>query len=512
MNRRVVVYILCAILLAWTAAVFFPARHFAFVNWDDFNEVIGNPHLHPPTVQHLREIWSGPYLRMYAPLSYSAWWLLSQISGATDNPVAFHLLNIGLHLVCVALVFSILIFCVKSPMAAFGGAAIFALHPLQAESVGWVSEMNNLLAAALALGAIRLYLAFRIRTNQSRWWFYAAGFVLFVLALSAKPTAVVAPVIALILDLGFVRGKPRQALAAILPWLAAAGVFAWVAHASQPGPAVAIWNRPLVAMDALAFYCGKIFWPAGMTIDYGRTPERILSSHIWLSNLGVIALLLVILFLVWQSQRGVVMGAMIMIAGLLPVLGFVPFAFQEYLLAAAGKWALPIGGALAILLAILSVKQLEIWTDSRSLVVRTLSIDPGSAIGNSIIAEDLVRQGDVFVRENDAAKAVPYFNQAIPYFQAAIERDPTSTDFHFNLGNDYLRLQEYEKAIVEYQKVTAAYEPNMWMAIENMSAAYIKLGKTDEAKKELQRGLEIFPNNPQLLQNLQLLQSGVPLH
>ena len=148
MNRRTIIFILGAILLAWTAAVFLPARHFDFVNWDDYDEVTENPLLHPPTTEHLGQIWSGPYLKMYAPLSYSASWVIVQFRGAADNPAVFHALNIALHLASVALVFSILLVCVKSPMAAFGGAAIFALHPVQVESVAWVSEMNNLLAAA----------------------------------------------------------------------------------------------------------------------------------------------------------------------------------------------------------------------------------------------------------------------------------------------------------------------------------------------------------------------------
>ena len=71
MSRRTVIFVLGAILVAWSAAVFMPARHFDFVNWDDYNEIVENPNLHPPTAEHLGGIWSGPYLRLYAPLSYS---------------------------------------------------------------------------------------------------------------------------------------------------------------------------------------------------------------------------------------------------------------------------------------------------------------------------------------------------------------------------------------------------------------------------------------------------------
>jgi hypothetical protein len=215
MNRPTIILILGAILLAWTAAVFLPARHFDFVNWDDYDEVTENPLLHPPTTEHLTQIWSGPYLKMYAPLSYSAWWVISHIPDAADNPAAFHALNIALHLASVALVFSILLICLKSPLAAFGGTAIFALHPVQVESVAWVSEMNNLLAAALSLAAIRLYLAFRVTSTNARWGYFALGSAVYLLALFAKTTAVVVPLMAAILDLGFLRTSTRRVILAI---------------------------------------------------------------------------------------------------------------------------------------------------------------------------------------------------------------------------------------------------------------------------------------------------------
>ncbi len=428
MNRRTVILILGAILLAWTAAVFLPARHFDFVNWDDYDEVVENPLLHPPTTEHLGQIWSGPHLKMYAPLSYSAWWVTERFVEAGDNPVVFHLLNIALHLACVALVFSILMICVKSPCAAFGGAAIFAVHPVQVESVAWVSEMNNLLAAALSLAAIRLYLAFRVTPASARWWYFGLGSAVYLLALFAKATAVVMPLMAAILDWGFLGGSPRRTIAALFPWLAAAGIFGWIAHASQSAPATALIDRPAVVFDALAFYYGKLFWPVGLTIDYGRTPSRILTGHVLFANLAVLSMLGMIFWLLWRNYRGIALGAVIMLAGLLPVLGLVPFGFQEYstvadhflylamvgpalaagvILAAAPRWwAIPIAVALGVVLTVLSVKQLSVWRNSGTLVTQALAIDPGSAIGNDIVGAQLDRAGK-------PSLAVPHFSAAI---------------------------------------------------------------------------------------------------
>jgi len=517
MNRRTIIFILVAILVAWTAAVFLPARHFDFVNWDDYNEVTENPNLHPPTAHHLHEIWSGPYLRLYAPLSYSAWWMLMQIPGAADNPAAFHLLNIALHLACVALVFSILIVCVKSPMAAFGGAAIFALHPIQVESVGWVAEMNNLLAATLSLAAIRLYLACRQAMVKAQWWYFVA-FIVYLLALFAKPTAVVVPLVALILDVGFLRNSWRSAVWPLLPWVAAAGIFGWIAHASQLAPATPPLDRPVVAIDTLAFYVGKIFWPTGLTIDYGRTPSRVLTGHILLGNLAVLAMLVAVLWILWRNYRGIVLGALVMLTALLTVLGLIPFGFQEYstvadhflylgmlgpslavavvLARTPGKWVLPISAALGVGLAVLSAQQLKIWRGSATLVARALAIDPGSAIGNGIVGAQLDRSGKPAL--------------AVPFFTAAIARDPGNPEFHYNLGNALLRMGEYDKSIAELETAIPLFHPPSGKAMNNLGVAYAKVGRRGEAVVEFRQVLMIDPQNAEALRNLHILSANVP--
>ena len=89
MNRRAAIAIFYAILLACTAAVFLPVRHFQFVNWDDRDMVVENPLLNPPTLEHLQEIWSGPHLDLYTQLSYSLWWGLAWTSNVWRNARRF---------------------------------------------------------------------------------------------------------------------------------------------------------------------------------------------------------------------------------------------------------------------------------------------------------------------------------------------------------------------------------------------------------------------------------------
>ncbi|MGD0389494.1 MAG: tetratricopeptide repeat protein [Tepidisphaeraceae bacterium] len=517
MTWRAAAPILCTILLAGTAAVFIPARNFAFLNWDDIDEVTENPLLHPPAADQLRQIWSGPYLELYAPLTYTAWWSLARM-GAGDNPYAFHLLNVLLHLACVGLVFSILRLCVKSPAAAFGGAVIFALHPMQVETVGWVAEMNNLLAAALSLAAIRLYLASGATHPRRRWIIYGLGSAAYLAALFSKPTAVVVPLIAIILDWGVFRRPLRPAVYALLPWLAAAGVFGWIAHRSQSGIAMAMLDRPIVALDALGFYCRKFFWPVGLTADYGRTPGRVLPGPGWIANAGIAVALGILLWLLRRKYRGAALGALIALAALLPVLGLVPFEFQElstvadhfmYLamlgpaLAVAavldglpGRAALPAAVAAGLMLAWLSIAQLQIWQNSKTLVEHTLAIDPGSAVGNSLAGSELTHEGRSA--------------QAVAYYFRSLARNPRNPNVQYNLANDLASLGQYDQAIEHFQIAVALFDPPSrgWRAINNLGILYATHGQRDLAAAQFKRVLEIDPHNPQAMQNLRKLTAG----
>jgi tetratricopeptide (TPR) repeat protein len=509
--------IFCAILLACTAAVFLPARNFAFLNWDDVDEVTENPLLHPPAADQLRHIWSGPHLELYAPLTYTAWWTLARM-GAGDNPYAFHLLNVVLHLACAALVFSILRLCVKSPAAAFGGAIVFALHPMQVESVGWVAEMNNLLAAALSLAAIRLYLASGARQPRRRWIIYGLGSAAYLMALLSKPTAVVVPLIAIILDWG-VLGRPlRPAVCALFPWLVAAGVFGWIAHQNQSGIAVAMLDRPIVALDALGFYCRKFFWPVGLTADYGRMPGRVLPGHDWIANAGIVIALGILLWLLRRKYRGAALGALIALAALLPVLGLVPFAFQELSTVAdhfmylamlgpalavgavldelPGRTALLVAAAAGFILAWLTMAQLQVWQSSKTLIEHTLAIDPGSAAGNFVAASELTHEG--------------LGAQALVYYFRSLERDPRNPNVQYDLANDLAGLDQYDQAIEHYQIAIALFDPPRrgWKAMNNLGILYATHGRRDLAAAQFKRVLEIDPHNPQAMQNLQKLTAG----
>jgi len=515
MNRRAAIAIFYAILLACMAAVYLPVRNFQFVNWDDRDMVVENPLLNPPTAEHLQKIWAGPHLNLYTPLSYTLWWGLAWGSNGSGDAGRFHLLNLFLHAAAVSLVFSILLRCVKIPLAAFAGAAVFALHPMQVESVVWVAGMNNLLAGALSLAAIRLYLVFADIAGTRRWIWYFTASAFFLLALLAKPIAVVVPVIVAILDGGIVGRSIGKVIRSTAPWFCTAAFMSVVARQVQWFAGIAIWHRPFIALDALGFYFHQVFWPTRLSIDYARTPVRVWVSRQWIIN-GCIPLL--IAALVWKMRRGhrqLIVSSAIAVAALLPVLGLIPFSQQRYstvadryfYLAMLGPallvaWALTrlsrstallLTPVLICILAGLTVIQLQNWRNTDALAGHVLAIDQNSTVGNKIKAAELSRTGEP--------------REAIPFYRAAMIRNPNDADLHLNLANAFYHSGEYAEAIPEYETAISLPSDFRMGAMLDLGWAYVKSGRPEQAEQEFQQVLQIDPYNTAAIESLRQLSS-----
>src|SRR5262249_53241167 len=173
--------------------------------------------------------------------------------------------------------------------AACGGALLFAVHPFQVEAVAWVTGFKDVLGGCLSFVAVWQYLEYasacmdaapsgkRARgQTQHALMHYGFATGAFVLALLAKPTAVVVPAVAWLLD---VWGWPqtwRTRRAAVLVWLVIAML--WGIFTSQVQPAttvlftVPLWMRPLIAGDAVTFYLYKLVFPVWLGPGYGPAP------------------------------------------------------------------------------------------------------------------------------------------------------------------------------------------------------------------------------------------------
>jgi tetratricopeptide (TPR) repeat protein len=539
-------------LILVTLAVFWRVHSYEFVLWDDPVNVSENPYLQSVTWNNILAFWRAPYYQLYIPLTYTLWALTAAVSrwgtaylpgAALLDPAFFHSLNLLLHLLSVLVVWRILCLLLSrtlperySPatrqapervaLVAGGGALLFAVHPVQVEAVAWVTGLKDVLCGFLSYVAIWQYLRYASRSSAAtvpgpatrgqalhvlRPYWLATG--AFMLALLAKPTAVVVPVVVWLLDVWSWPQTWRTRRLAVLAWLVLAGL--WGLFTSQVQPAATfdflspLWARPLIAGDAVTFYLYKLGFPLWLGPDYGRAPQVILvQPWLWLTGLvpwGLAGLL-------WYTRARVpwlVVAAGVFVAGLLPVLGLMPFAFQGYsTVADRYLYIAMLGPAIVLAWGLAQVRwrwlmvscvvilgvwgprsawQTSYWHDTVTLFEHALTVHPGSSLAHNNLGMALAAQNRL--------------PEAVYHYTAALRFRPQNAEAHNNLGNALSRQGKTQEAIAQY---TAALhlQPIFAEAQNNLGAALSSQGHVTEAIHHYTEALRLQPAYAQAHYNL----------
>ncbi len=530
-------------LLLLTGSVFHDVLSAGFVRWDDGLHVYENPHLHPASTGHLAALWSGPYRHLYVPVSYTLYWLLAQAAhlavpvqtadgNLVDlNPGIFHAANLLLHMANVLLVFALLR-CLLAARASAGslcvtdwaagaGALLFAVHPVQVESVAWISEMRGLLAGTFSL----LTLLFYVRSGEGhrRKLWYAAALLTFVPALLAKPSAITVPLTAGLIGC-LVLGRPLKAvLTSLVPWgLLCVGLL-WITHAAQPVTTAIVtplWTRPFIAGDALAFALGKLIWPVHLGIDYGRSPVWLMTQS-WAYFTVLVPLTLGVLAWLGRSRFPVLTAAFgIFTAALLPTLGLTPFVFQIYSTVAdryqylallgpalALAWGLQavwvrgegrerlrlaagsLCGAVLLLCALSSSLQTLCWQSSAALFTQALTVNPRSWGAANNLAAVRLDQGRP--------------QEALGPLTIALRERPEYAEAHANLGVALINLRQTPRAEAEFRAATTL-DPALGSGWNGLGAALMAEGRSGEAAAAFRQALMVSPGSRAAQANLRL--------
>ena len=502
-------YLLLALLLAVTTIFAYqPVWHGGFI-WDDDAYITNNELLTAP--DGLRRIWfSLDSPSQYFPLVYTmfrferAWWGLS--------PTGYHVVNILLHIANELILWSLLA-RLRVPGACLAGA-IFALHPVQVESVAWITERKNVLMGLFFLLTIRAWVEFVDKQTKHRWFFYVLALLLYALALFSKTTACTLPAaLLLILWLQGRRINQRQ-LVQLVPFVVLAlgmGLLTvwWERyHQGTRGPLFAISppERLLIASRAIWFYLGKLFWPSNLTFIYPRwivSPTHLL-EYAWLAALG--GLCAVISFARRYVGRSLEVAALFFVATLSPVLGFIMlYTFRytfvadhyQYLasigpiaLASAGITTLAasfkvsrhfiFGAAVCIVaaLAVFTWRQSTMYADIEALWRTTIARNPGCWMAHNNLGIVLSQKGEI--------------DEAIAHYRKTLEMSPDFADADYNLGNALLQKGEIDAAIVHCQRAVTIQpnDPDAQVALGN---ALFQKGLIDESIVHYQKALAIRP-------------------
>jgi len=489
-----------AALLALALAAFLTFRRtlaFDFlVPSDDELHITENARLLPPSFDGAGWFWAHAYGGMYIPVSYDFWMVEAELAGggttgAQLDPQIFRVGSLALHIATAWCVFLLLRRWLGSELQALAGALLFELHPLQVESVAWISETRGLLAALFGCAALWIHAGSPSRVRMGLGW------VLLALAMLSKPSAAAIPLIALVADRLLLERGWRESLARLAPWFATVAVLSVIAKQLQPDAILDVvvpWTRRLwVAADAAAFYLRKLALPLELVPDHGRTPARVLAG----SPLPAIAAAVAIAALLALRMRGrgrIRSALLIFLAGLAPVLGFVPFAHQEISTVASrfaylallgpalgfgwlAGWLHSKRAAVVLLVpiaacAVLSFQQAQTWRDTRTAFGRNLALQPASHQSHGLLGKLAVAQGDL--------------DGAYEHFQAALRLGADPHEAELELGNVRFHQGRLDEAAAHYRAALAS-APDYLPAQRNLARLAFLQEHWSEAAPLLER-------------------------
>jgi tetratricopeptide (TPR) repeat protein len=492
------------LLVAACLACYAPALDGGFVS-DDEKNVLHNSDLQ--SAGGLRTIWTaipGPQ-GFYYPLTYTTYWIEHHLWG--DRPLGYHLVNVFLHAFTALVLWRVL--ALLEIEGAWFGAAAFALHPVHAESVAWITERRNILSTIFLLTAVWSY--FRPQKGVIG---YVTTLVAFAAALLSKTvTLVLAP--GLLLLVWWKKGRiDRADLLRVAPLFAlalAAGLVTLHGEtllAREAGGA--LLHRELPERLALAgslvwFYAGKLLWPAKLAFVYPRSTIDAAQAFSWLPACALVAILAG-LFAARKRIGRAPFTALAWFSGtLLPVLGLASFFYLLYADAADRFLYVPSLGIVA--LAAGSVARAARSARARGTalaaglvvlaVLGTLTFQRSRAFASpeALYADAIAKYPDAWGARSSLGLILMgqgRFAEAIPHLEAARRLQPGIPGASTYLAIAYAQVGRIQDALVLFDDALRRYPADL-LARSNLGMTLARAGRDDEAAAELRHVLAADP-------------------
>lgn len=500
-------YLAAFLLLLGTIVIYLPAVNGDFV-FDDLVFVSRNPRLRD--FSGLLQIWLDPKANQtYYPLTFTTFWIEYQI---------WQLWSTGYHLVSILLhgINAILLWVLLRRLAipgAWVAAAIFAFHPVQVESVAWISERKNLLSGSFYLLTFLCYLRFtplHLAPGQSEsrdWRYYGLALLCFLCALLSKTVTCSLPA-ALMLLIWWKKGRIRsQEVLPLLPMFAM-GIVAsslsafleWhpeVVGASGNEWQLTIVERILIAGRALWFYLFTLLWPINLAVVYQRWS---IDTWVWWQYLFPISVAFVLtLFLVYRRHigRGPLVAGLFFAGTLFPTLGFLDFFLMRYTFVADHFLYLP---CISIIAGVVG----WLWTQQDKILLQlpSSSLITGSFRRNS--SEFLLPSAILGVLMLLTWKHAAIYADGMTLWTHAVEKNPTSWLVYNNLGLEFSRQSDSRTARLYLEKAVEL-APQEAMVHSNLSNILLETGTIDRSLQHALTAVALARDSAAFASNLSLI-------
>ena len=533
------------LLFIATIAVYQPAWNGQPI-WDDDHHIT-KPEL--KSINGLERIWTQlGATQQYYPLVHSVFWLEYHLWG--DSTLGYHFVNILLHFIS-----ALILVCILRRLEIPGSwfiAAIFALHPVQVESVAWITELKNTLSGVFFLSAALVYLKFDGERTKK---LYIIAICLFILGLMSKSVIATLPV-SLLAIIWWKRGEIdwKKDLVPLLPFFMIGIVYglftAWVEHKFIIGNESSqftstIIERCLIAGRATWFYLSKIFLPVDLIFIY---PHWNINQAVWWQYLFPAATLLIaaIFWLVRKRSRAPLAIFVCFTGTLFPALGFFNvYSFQfsyvadhfQYLscigpivMASAlmnqvtekkRKLRIALSGILLLTLGLLTWKQSTTYADPETLYRSTIQKNPQCWMAYNNLGIVLSKKGLTDEAIADYRKALQLkpdydiginnlgtllaktgqIREAVEHYEKALLINPKNAQIYYSLGILFLKMGQTNDAVADFQKALEI-DPNYIDAHNNLGIVLAESGRMDEGIEQFQLAFKINPNKINTLINL----------
>jgi len=507
--------VLCFLLAAVTMLLYIPVAGHAFVGFDDDDYVTGNSHIQGGLRwSTVRWAFTSTDAANWHPLTWLSHALDYQFFGL--SPAGHHLDSVLIHVLNAVLLFLLLAWVTKRVGPSLLVASLFAVHPINVESVAWVAERKNVLSALFFLLAIGAYVWYAQKPAWRRYLLVAA---LFAMGLMAKPMVITLPFVLLLLDywpLERMRldetenGEPANSAPRLAFWrlvvekvpllfLSALSALITV-KAQRSGMAVrSLQQFPLAlrienAVVAYGLYLWKMLWPARLAPLYPHPGNAL---PVW--QVAVSALILAgvtCIVMVFRRKRYLPVGWFLFLGTLVPVLGLVQvgnaamadrYAYIPLIgifvmtvwglddLADAERvrmvWRLVPGLCVLAALGLTTSRQLSYWENAYTLWTRTLAVTDRNpfaqyAMGAALVDPDSAKTANLTASVDTEQKRL---DQARQHYQEAV---------------DIFQEQSQHNA--------GAYLPYLVVTLSDLASLDVSRNRPDDARRHYGEAVSIY--------------------
>lgn len=492
-SHKIDFYLVCTLILI-TVAVFSPALWHEFVNLDDSVMVYENPYIRSGvTIEAIRWAFASEYVSNWVPLTMISHMLDVQLFGM--NPIGHHAVNVLFHVASSVVLFLFLRRATSSPLKSAAVTFLFALHPLQVESVAWVAERKDVLSTFFWMLTLYFYAVYCSKAGIAR---YLVVLVFFTLGLLSKPMNVTLPVILLLLDwwplcryesdIGgsgsfmsrftgfFVEKIPLFVLSACL------SVITYFVKQKQ-GEIVTDYSfmeRVGRAFISYIEYIYKTLWPTKLAVYYpdsGNFPPAIFVVSM------ILVFLLITIFVIIARKRSpyLITGWAWYVVALLPVIGLI----QSGACVFADRYTyIPIIG-LFVMIVWGGTQLMESWKTRQEILISVLLV---------------VFAGVITI----TSLQLKHWKNSFTLLSHAVEVTENNWLALNNLGQAYLKIGRVDDAVWYFTEAITA-KPSYVTALVNLAALYEVKNEQLKAREVLLRALQIEPGNEKARLLLSLL-------